>query len=528
MPDYSKQRDDFISSKSDVFISKVKKWEQLIWSLILEQYISQLETDENGKVKQNTSNIRKLSVIDQIQKKTNIEYGANFAQSFVKDLGSLFNLNKMYFSGISDIPTFDKVADIIRKKLSLTLGIEKDKTTAGGYVESLFGVSDPMAKIKREAIKAIAAGTSLLDFQKMMSVYIQGGEYQSKKKQGIIQGHMRTNAYDAYAQFDRLTGNEYALALGLNYAVYNGGLVEDSRQFCIDRNGKVFTRDQIMAWVNVDFKEKWPNYDPIRDCGCWRCRHKLDWISNEMGERLLKRQNDNPTPAPTLPDPIPAESSYVKATTIKQARDKFSEMMSSKLGINISKVQLSSQLSLDQLNERLEELSGLLDKYKTAEVVKGSDVTIQMSSTKRAYGFIKSYPSGKLTTINFGHKFDLIRAKGRDIFNTKSAVDEKNQKFATIYHEFAHVISIQVQSKTSPTLLEYWKELISLRNDYSNELRELNAEDPAKAKAIYLGAYASTNANEFMAEAFTEYSLHSKPSKYALLVGKLIDKYFKK
>ena len=31
-----------------------------------------------------------------------------------------------------------------------------------------------------------------------------------------------------------------------------------------------------------------------------------------------------------------------------------------------------------------------------------------------------------------------------------------------------------------------------------------------------------------MAEAFTEYKLNSNPSKYALEVGKLIDKYFKK
>ena len=31
-----------------------------------------------------------------------------------------------------------------------------------------------------------------------------------------------------------------------------------------------------------------------------------------------------------------------------------------------------------------------------------------------------------------------------------------------------------------------------------------------------------------MAEGFTEYKLNSNPSKYALEVGQLIDKYFKK
>jgi hypothetical protein len=44
----------------------------------------------------------------------------------------------------------------------------------------------------------------------------------------------------------------------------------------------------------------------------------------------------------------------------------------------------------------------------------------------------------------------------------------------------------------------------------------------------YLGKYASTNIDEFMAEGFTEYKLSSNPSKYAVEIGKLIDKYFKK
>jgi hypothetical protein len=49
-----------------------------------------------------------------------------------------------------------------------------------------------------------------------------------------------------------------------------------------------------------------------------------------------------------------------------------------------------------------------------------------------------------------------------------------------------------------------------------------------KIKEIHLGRYSETNLNEFMAEAFTEYKLSSKPGKYALQVGKLIDRIWKK
>jgi hypothetical protein len=43
-----------------------------------------------------------------------------------------------------------------------------------------------------------------------------------------------------------------------------------------------------------------------------------------------------------------------------------------------------------------------------------------------------------------------------------------------------------------------------------------------------LGTYASKNIDEFMAEGFTEYKLSSNPSKFAIEIGKLIEKYFKK
>jgi hypothetical protein len=57
-------------------------------------------------------------------------------------------------------------------------------------------------------------------------------------------------------------------------------------------------------------------------------------------------------------------------------------------------------------------------------------------------------------------------------------------------------------------------------------MSEIN--DPDKIANVFLGKYASANKNEFLAEAFTEYKLSSNPSKYALEVGRLIDRYFKK
>ena len=103
---------------------------------------------------------------------------------------------------------------------------------------------------------------------------------------------------------------------------------------------------------------------------------------------------------------------------------------------------------------------------------------------------------------------------------------------ATTVHEFGHLITLSNQSGipgVNNAVIKFYNELRTLRTEYIQELLKYNRErDYYMRNEISLGNYASTNLDEFMAEAFTEYQLSSNPSKYATLVGKLMDKYFKK
>lgn len=55
-------------------------------------------------------------------------------------------------------------------------------------------------------------------------------------------------------------------------------------------------------------------------------------------------------------------------------------------------------------------------------------------------------------------------------------------------------------------------------------MKEINSGQMAN----YLGRYAGTNDKEFVAECFQEYINKKTPSKYASLVGVIIDKYYLK
>ena len=105
----------------------------------------------------------------------------------------------------------------------------------------------------------------------------------------------------------------------------------------------------------------------------------------------------------------------------------------------------------------------------------------------------------------------------------KSTVDPENANIATLTHEFAHIIS---NSKT-PVHQEFWDEMRKIKNNYADDLKKyIDAENYKAFNDIYLGQYANTNMDEFLAEGFTEYELSSKPSKYARLIGELVSRYF--
>ena len=53
--------------------------------------------------------------------------------------------------------------------------------------------------------------------------------------------------------------------------------------------------------------------------------------------------------------------------------------------------------------------------------------------------------------------------------------------------------------------------------------RYVDAGDVKAYNDIFIGRYGQTSVDEFIAETFTEYQLRSNPSKYARLVGELID-----
>ncbi len=113
--------------------------------------------------------------------------------------------------------------------------------------------------------------------------------------------------YNVYQHYDRLYNKYLALEFGMKFFVYRGGLVGDSRDFCVCHNDMVWSVDEVQEWKTwTPSKGKYPigyliqqkdinavptylsyhGYDPLVDAGGYNCRHALGFISDDLAVKL--------------------------------------------------------------------------------------------------------------------------------------------------------------------------------------------------------------------------------------------------
>ena len=116
----------------------------------------------------------------------------------------------------------------------------------------------------------------------------------SAEVNGVMERYFKGYVLDAHQQFDRGINKEYGNRLKLDTFVYQGGLIETSRDFCRKRDNKVFTEEEAAKWVNdADLprtaKERSSgvvtDYNPLEDLGRWNCRHRTRYISRALARR---------------------------------------------------------------------------------------------------------------------------------------------------------------------------------------------------------------------------------------------------
>lgn len=278
-------KEKFINERKKVLSSQVSELQKNLYIRLFDRLIAQLDAAE-GKLENTPGNIQKAAIVDKVFKdfETDLQ---RVMKSVSADYNSLLGYNIKYYSQFNQA-LFKTVQARVEKSMMARVGYSSDGFQKDGFIDSFINDKTVARAVKNTVLGAVLNGAPLKTLQKTLSATIIG----TPTSNGLIENHFNTYIYDTYSQFDSESGNQFAIQLGLNYAIYAGGLVDASRPFCIERNDKAFTREEIEqfgtskdkfgGYTNKskgEFAGKNKDYIPERDRGGYNCGHIYNWVS---------------------------------------------------------------------------------------------------------------------------------------------------------------------------------------------------------------------------------------------------------
>lgn len=283
MTDESNERIKKIAALQVELETAVKKSESTLFEILLSNW----ET-----IRQSPELIRK------IYKKFESGVYRDLMDKFLSDMKTVLALNEEYFIKTATLDRIKEISKIVSDRVDQRLGVEvSGKIIQNGYMDTL--VQDTTAK--RQVQNFFFRTRDLKDESRLriqLKQLVKGVQDQG----GIVNRFFDNYVYDTYQEADRLAQNDYADQLGMEAAIYIGGLIDGSRPFCIERNKKIFTKAEIALWGTPNDKfggysnketgmfngKPKDGYDPFTQCGGHRCRHHLSHITKEYAVRLDK------------------------------------------------------------------------------------------------------------------------------------------------------------------------------------------------------------------------------------------------
>lgn len=289
------QRDKFNDKKK--FIKKVtddldntfQDLSKELLKAVINEFVDNLDR-KGDEIKNTPKNLQLIASIDKLYSAFMSGSGLTIAETIIKGTDRLSKFNVDYFSDYAESKSkYQASVKKVKQVIADRLGVgEKTQLKKGGYLDSLLQDVTVRNSIKKLSTREVIKGTGFKGFKKGLEKYIIG----DKEKLGAFRQHYRNYAYDIFVQVDREESSLMATELDLQYFIYQGGLIDTSRPFCVKRDGKVFSTEEAEDWVNDPWiqenlkKGTIATYNPVVDCGLYGCRHSIRYISREVAETI--------------------------------------------------------------------------------------------------------------------------------------------------------------------------------------------------------------------------------------------------
>ncbi len=239
-------------------------------AFIAKEVISSFKVDKEGKILTAVNNTNLLKGNTRIRKEISNKVDNEIRKLLNKEFAHIHNANKKYYKAFDPKGKLVDKANKQARKLQIA------------FKRNVLNTMSFNAQLNQMLSKGIKDGLTHQALKAELRDTITG-----KDKLGVIEHHFwKQDGFEQFQVHARAVSNTYSKGLDLDYAIYAGGEIKTTRDFCDDRNGKVYTRAEILEWNNEEWQGKKKGHSILIDCGGYNCRHEFDWISKQMAVRL--------------------------------------------------------------------------------------------------------------------------------------------------------------------------------------------------------------------------------------------------
>lgn len=197
----------------------------------------------------------------------------------------LFGFNKGYFRSFEEKNETAEQRALRLLLLQYGYDINKDQIIESGYLSGIANSDIVALQVSRFLNQSLAARMPVAQFRKNFRQLFLG-----TGKVGLVEQHFNRFTRDIFVQFDRSVQLQMARELGLEHFIYAGTVMKNTRDFCEQRVNKVYTINEANKWQNEQWQGKIPSVDFYIQCGGYNCRHHLNFISEELADRVGKKR----------------------------------------------------------------------------------------------------------------------------------------------------------------------------------------------------------------------------------------------
>lgn len=234
--------------------------------------LKDLELDNEGYIKQNAENRKIMSGAEsKIQEVFSSALYTTAVSNYVQTIPKLDVQNVRYFKGVDS--SFSPKRQFLTNLQNETI-VTIEKYVLRDGLQSQ--VVQPLIQILNQNINS---GGQFSGFLQQVRDYVVG----NTQVDGRALSYSRTFLRDALFTYSRTYQQAVTDDLGLEWYLYSGGVMDKTRDFCLERSGNYYHHSEIESWASESWagkKSGTTESSIFLFAGGWNCSHSIIPVSH--------------------------------------------------------------------------------------------------------------------------------------------------------------------------------------------------------------------------------------------------------